>query len=140
MYVYIIAFGGKNFNLIGCRKMEAVAGALKLGYDVIFSDVDIAVLRDPIDYLFFPHVDYTHSTNNGCNKKWKFSDVMEGNTGYMSPHSLFIFSSLSPHFLIIVSSISPHILFIVSSFSHHISSSFSLYCLLISYRYLYKRI
>lgn len=29
-------FGGKNFNLIGCRKMEAVAGALSLGYDVIF--------------------------------------------------------------------------------------------------------
>jgi hypothetical protein len=47
-------FGGKPFNLIGCRKLEAVAGALTLGYNVIFSDVDIAVLSDPIDHLFFP--------------------------------------------------------------------------------------
>ena len=38
----------KNFNLIGCRKIEAVAGALALGYDVVFSDVDIALLKDPI--------------------------------------------------------------------------------------------
>lgn len=44
----------KNFNLIGCRKMEAVGAALKLGYNVIFSDVDIAMLRDPIDDLFLP--------------------------------------------------------------------------------------
>ena len=74
-------FGGKNFNLIGCRKMEAVYAALKLGYDVIFSDVDIALLVDPIEYVFFPGIDYTHSMNNGCDKKWKFTDTMEGNTG-----------------------------------------------------------
>lgn len=34
--------------------MEAVGAALKLGYNVIFSDVDIAMLRDPIDDLFLP--------------------------------------------------------------------------------------
>lgn len=71
----------KNFNLIGCRKIEAVAGALSLGYDVIFSDVDIAFIRDPLPYLFFEGVDYVHSENNGCLRKWSFNDTMEGNTG-----------------------------------------------------------
>ena len=75
-------FGGKNFNLIGCRKIEAVAGALSLGYDVVFSDVDIALLQDPLPYLFFDDIDHVHSDNNGCgNRKWKFNDTMEGNTG-----------------------------------------------------------
>eukprot|EP00596_Hydrurales_sp_CCMP1899_P004155 CAMPEP_0119042656 /NCGR_PEP_ID=MMETSP1177-20130426/16055_1 /TAXON_ID=2985 /ORGANISM="Ochromonas sp, Strain CCMP1899" /LENGTH=243 /DNA_ID=CAMNT_0007009597 /DNA_START=320 /DNA_END=1048 /DNA_ORIENTATION=- len=77
-------FGGKNFNLIGCRKMEAVAGALKLGYNVIFSDVDIAVLRDPLPYLFHTGVDYVHSDNVGCGEKWNFNMTMEGNTGFYS--------------------------------------------------------
>jgi hypothetical protein len=49
-------FGGQNFNLIGCRKMEVVAAALSLGYDVIFSDVDIGYMSDPINYLFFPGI------------------------------------------------------------------------------------
>lgn len=80
-------FGGKNFNLIGCRKMEAVHAALKLGYDVIFSDVDIALLADPVEYLFFPGIDYTHSSNNGCDKKWFFNDTMEGNTGFYAVKS-----------------------------------------------------
>ena len=67
--------------------MEAVAAALKLGYDVIFSDVDIAVLHDPIHYLFAPGIDYFHSSNNGCDKKWKFNHTMEGNTGFYAVKS-----------------------------------------------------
>jgi hypothetical protein len=61
--------------------MEAVYGALVLGYNVVFSDVDIAVLRDPLPFLFLPGVDYAHSTNKGCNKRWRFNESMEGNTG-----------------------------------------------------------
>ena len=61
--------------------MEAVAAALALGYNVVFSDVDIALLRDPINYLFIPGVDYTHSTNKGCGVSWSFNESMEGNTG-----------------------------------------------------------
>eukprot|EP01041_Mallomonas_annulata_P001843 gene1843-3576_t len=75
-------FGGKNFNLIGCRKMEAVAAALALGYNVLFSDVDIAMLRDPAPYIFDKGVDYVHSTNKGCGVKWTFNEQMEGNTGF----------------------------------------------------------
>lgn len=67
--------------------MEAVGAALRLGYDVIFSDVDIAILHDPIDYLFLDGFDYTHSTNNGCERKWKFNDTMEGNTGFYAVKS-----------------------------------------------------
>ncbi len=54
-----------NFNLIGCRKLEAVGGALQLGYDVVFSDMDIALIHDPIKHLFFEGVDYVHSQNEG---------------------------------------------------------------------------
>ena len=61
--------------------MEAVAAALTLGYDIVFSDVDIAWLRDPLRLLFLEGVDYAHSTNMGCNGKWKFNHTMEGNTG-----------------------------------------------------------
>lgn len=53
-------FGGQNFNLIGCRKMEVVAAALSLGYDVIFSDVDIGYISDPINSLFFPGIGWLY--------------------------------------------------------------------------------
>jgi hypothetical protein len=74
-------FGGLEFNLIGCRKLEVVLAALELGYDVIFTDVDIAWVRDPINHLFYNNIDYVHTRNLPCNFKWKFDDSMEGNTG-----------------------------------------------------------
>ena len=52
--MYVCTYIRKNFNLIGCRKIEAVAGALALGYDVVFSDVDIALLKDPIGCILLP--------------------------------------------------------------------------------------
>eukprot|EP01036_Dinobryon_divergens_P034591 gene34591-44720_t len=36
------------YTYLTTNNIEAVAGALKLGYDVVFSDVDIALLKDPI--------------------------------------------------------------------------------------------
>ncbi len=87
----ILPFYRKPFNLIGCRKLEAVYGALVLGYDVVFSDVDIALVRDPIDYLFVDGVDYTHSENNGCGAgRWKFNDTMEGNTGETDRQCVYV--------------------------------------------------
>lgn len=61
-----------------------MGGALRLGYDVIFSDVDIALVSDPIRYLFYEGVDYVHSSNEGCQRKWHFNMTMEGNTGFYS--------------------------------------------------------
>jgi hypothetical protein len=81
------SFGSKNFNNIGCRKMEIVYAALMLNYDVIFSDVDIVLLKDPYSLLFHPNVDYSHSENVVCGDKWKFNDEMEGNTGFYAVRS-----------------------------------------------------
>ena len=53
--------GTSNFNTVGCRKMEIVLGALKLGYDVIFSDIDIVMMQDPLPYVFIKGMDYVHS-------------------------------------------------------------------------------
>ena len=41
-------FRTKQFNSITNRKEEAVLSTLVLGYNVIFIDVDIAVIRDPL--------------------------------------------------------------------------------------------
>ena len=66
-----------------------MASALVLGYDVIFSDLDIAILRDPINYMFLPGIDYMHSDNYGCNESfWSYNDTdSEGNTGFYSVRS-----------------------------------------------------
>ena len=87
--INFFVISSSNFNLIGCRKIEAVAGALSLGYDVVFSDVDIALLHDPIDFLLLPEVDYVHSVNIPCGSKfgWRFNHSMEGNTGFYAVRS-----------------------------------------------------
>lgn len=59
-------FRSKQFNLISARKMEAVHDVLNLGYDVLFSDTDVAILRDPFPYLLWENVDYVHSLNVFC--------------------------------------------------------------------------
>ena len=61
-------FRSKQFNLITARKMEAVHDILTLGYDVIFSDTDVAILKDPTPYLMWKNVDYVHSLNARCEK------------------------------------------------------------------------
>ena len=59
-------FRSKQFNLITTRKKEAVHDVLKLGYDVLFSDTDVAIVRDPFPYLLWTNVDYVHSLNCIC--------------------------------------------------------------------------
>ena len=61
-------FRSKQFNLITARKKEAVHDILSLGYDVIFSDTDVAILKDPTPYLLWKNVDYVHSLNAPCEK------------------------------------------------------------------------
>ena len=69
-----VGFRSKQFNLISARKMEAVHDVLKLGYDVLFSDTDVAILRDPFPYLLWKNVDYVHSLNVFC--KSLFSSLL----------------------------------------------------------------
>ena len=59
-------FRSKQFNLITARKKEAVHDILQLGYDVLFSDTDVAMVRDPIPYMIRINVDYAHSLNYMC--------------------------------------------------------------------------
>jgi hypothetical protein len=59
-------FRSKQFNLITARKKEAVHDILQLGYDVLFSDTDVAMVRDPLPYMIRDNVDYAHSLNYMC--------------------------------------------------------------------------
>jgi hypothetical protein len=59
-------FRSKQFNLITTRKKEAVLSIMKLGYDVLFSDTDVAVVRDPLPYMIWDNIDYVHSLNAFC--------------------------------------------------------------------------
>ena len=59
-------FRTKQFNLITAKKKEAVHDILQLGYDVLFSDTDVAMIRDPLPYMNRINVDYAHSLNYMC--------------------------------------------------------------------------
>lgn len=59
-------FRSHQFNLITTRKKEAVFQVLMLHYDVLFSDTDVAIVRNPFPYLLWENVDYVHSLNCIC--------------------------------------------------------------------------
>jgi homoaconitase/3-isopropylmalate dehydratase large subunit len=59
-------FRTKQFNLMSNHKLESVLAIMEAGYDVIFTDVDIAIARDPIPFLIWDNVDYVHSVNKIC--------------------------------------------------------------------------
>ena len=69
-------FRSQQFNLITARKKEAVHDVLELGYDILFSDTDVAMVRDPFPYLLWDNVDYVHSLNCICKyTRWLFRRV-----------------------------------------------------------------
>tara|TARA_A100001015_G_C15038286_1_gene737786 strand:+ start:2689 stop:3549 length:861 start_codon:yes stop_codon:yes gene_type:complete len=92
-------FRSRSFNLITSRKKEAVLCALTLGYDVLFIDIDIAMVQDPIPSLILQRYDYVHSVNVRCSKNRNAFDYAnkehEGNTGLYfvrsNPRSITIF-------------------------------------------------
>jgi hypothetical protein len=59
-------FRSKHFNLITAKKKEIVHDIMLLGYDVLFSDTDVAIVRDPLPYMLWKNVDYVHSLNAIC--------------------------------------------------------------------------
>jgi hypothetical protein len=59
-------FRSTQFNLITLRKTEAIIAVMTLGYDIIFIDSDIALIRDPVPYLIWRNVDYAFSHNAIC--------------------------------------------------------------------------
>lgn len=81
-----IEFRKGDFSKISVGKFRAVHAAMKLGYNVIFSDPDVVLLRDPIPiFQASPNIDYMHSLNARCalTSEWGFYDsIHEGNTGF----------------------------------------------------------
>ena len=62
------SFRSSQFNLITTRKKEIVHDIMLLGFDVLFVDTDVAIIRDPMPYLLWNNVDYVHSVNTRCSK------------------------------------------------------------------------
>jgi hypothetical protein len=61
-------FRDKHFNMITAKKIEAVHDIMVKGYNVIFSDLDVAVVQDPVPHMVVPNVDYAHTVNAVCEK------------------------------------------------------------------------
>jgi len=75
------------FHVITTAKLEVVLSLLRLHYDVLFVDTDVALLRDPFPYLMWKNVDMAYSVNQICPLSdrfdvWKALYVDEGNTGF----------------------------------------------------------
>jgi len=60
------SFRTPQFNQISRRKMEAAYSGLLQGYNVLYIDIDIALISDPIPYMVWDNVDYSFSTNMPC--------------------------------------------------------------------------
>jgi hypothetical protein len=61
----VAKYGEKQFIDICIRRIEAIVEILQLGYSVLFLDVDVAVLRDPIPLLQWTHIDWVLSVDKG---------------------------------------------------------------------------
>eukprot|EP00605_Chrysophyceae_sp_TOSAG23-4_P001991 GSChrysophyteH1.ASY1.ANO1.2205.1 assembled CDS len=75
----------KQFHAVTTTKLSVTKVLLEMGYDVLFIDVDVALLRDPFPYLLWENVDYVHSVNKLCpdSDKWLiYAENEEGNTGF----------------------------------------------------------
>lgn len=64
-------FQSKQLNLISLRKFEAVYDLQRLGYDVLFVDIDVIILQDVFPMLLQPalqEISYLHSMNQPCSE------------------------------------------------------------------------
>lgn len=59
-------FRSEQFNLITHSKTSYTQMVLSLGYDVLFIDLDIALVRDPLPYIIWRNVDYVFTHNKIC--------------------------------------------------------------------------
>ncbi|CAF1092893.1 unnamed protein product [Rotaria magnacalcarata] len=71
-------YGSAEFNTISIAKITAIRKVLELGYNVLFSDVDIAWNKNPVPFLP-TDVDLVIQSNSGSNL---FEIGSEANTGF----------------------------------------------------------
>lgn len=80
----LATFDEASWNKITYVKKIVALEILKLGYDVIFSDMDVWIVEDPMP-LFIEGkktFDYMHQANSMCGVPWSFYSNYEGNTGF----------------------------------------------------------
>lgn len=53
---------------MAAKRTEAVYTVLAHGYDVLYSDVDIALVRDPFPYLLYSDMQFVHTVNSVCQR------------------------------------------------------------------------
>jgi hypothetical protein len=71
-----------QFNNISFRKLKTVLILMKHGYDVLFFDSDVALLKDPVPLMALKQFDYVHQLNTFCPTLSEFNAMAnEGNTG-----------------------------------------------------------
>jgi hypothetical protein len=59
-------FRSKEFNKISVQKMEIVYHLIQMGYNVLFSDVDVLMIKDPIPHMIHSNIDYSFGYNQKC--------------------------------------------------------------------------
>ncbi len=82
---HLSEFHRGQFHMITMTKLEGLVALLRLGYDVLYTDTDIAIVRDPFPYLIWNNIDYVYSVNQPCPQclEWDFWETKEqGNTGF----------------------------------------------------------
>jgi hypothetical protein len=101
-------FRQENWNRITVSKIVVVNRILKLGYHVVFSDLDVSIVEDPMHYFRDPPFDYMHTDNAICTTTpFKLSNKYEGNTGFYFIRSNGNTTRLYDRFLAAISVSSP---------------------------------
>ena len=84
-----VEFRKGDFRKISLAKFHVVHEFMKRGYNVVFSDPDVAIIRDPMHIFLHKDMDYMHSINARCrnsykmDRSWRFmGGRLEGNTGF----------------------------------------------------------
>jgi hypothetical protein len=49
-------------------RQQAVRQVLLLGFNVLFADIDVAIVSNPLPYMILENVDYVHTVNQVCNR------------------------------------------------------------------------
>jgi hypothetical protein len=86
-------------------KKAVVLDIMRLGYDVVFSDIDVPIISNPFPYLLWKGIDYVHTLNEPCHRDqsivwWNFlnNPESEGNTGFYfirsNPRTIKLFEDL----------------------------------------------
>lgn len=96
-----VSFRKGAFQKLSLGKFTSVQEVIRKGYDVLFSDPDVAIIRDPLSRVILPGVDYAHSVNVKCQftSSWKFGVAKggEGNTGFYflrsNPNTIKLYST-----------------------------------------------